>query len=96
MCQRVVMHLFKPALVRLLIVSGALLLAAGLFLRSPLTPLAERDCGCGGAQACVTKTLAVRSGATALVIGGGLALGAGLGAGYVVARRRTAGNQAGL
>lgn len=88
------MNSIKPALVRLLIVSGALLLFTGLFLRSPLTPLAERDCGCGGAQACVSKTLAVRSGATALVIGGVLALGTGLGMGYVAARRREAAAQA--
>jgi hypothetical protein len=90
------MNSIKPALVRLLMLSGAVLLLAGLVLSSPLTPLAGYDCGCGGAQVCVTKALAIRSGVTALVIGGVLALVTGLGMGYVVARRRVAADQAGL
>lgn len=34
---------------------GLILVIGGLFAQSSLTPLATMDCGCGGAQACVTK-----------------------------------------
>lgn len=52
---------------------GLVLLFGGLFSQSAVTPLATMDCGCGGAQACVTKASIVNLG-TILIASGILCL----------------------
>lgn len=48
---------------------GLILLGLGLFFSIPGTPMAAMDCGCGGAQNCVTKAASVQWGTVSLVSG---------------------------
>ncbi len=79
-----------PRLSVFLIALGFLLVAAGGFARSNVTPIGAMDCGCGGAQACVTKRFTMNTGFVLFSAGGLCLLGGVSVGGYARMVRRPA------